>query len=320
MSRLTSYWENYDRFYDDFQKEGLNLDDLLFKTKLNFYDGKLSFSSKTKFNFNSVATAAHEITLKHKNSKGTVELKEKVGEITLEAEHNHWSKDNLSVGSFVKAVVNQSKSGCKSDAKVQLRVHHKDNILVTLGAENWNACKGLPKDFVIGTSFGQTTEGSKLAFNTLFNFNVETSYLQLVKFFAKAQKGDVTGVFLANLRRSQSDDDKKDSTNSIDISALFTKELDSTTKLGGFIGHDIDSKKTDAEVVLSKKFDKLRLNAKVTSKRSAIIGVTSVHDDITFNVAAKSTLQCKSEKDRDVESQRHWIDFKFGASVEFNRL
>ena len=319
MSRLTAYWENYDRFYDDFQKEGLNLDDLLFKTKLNFYDGKLSFSSKTKYNFNAVASAAHEITLKHKNSRGTVEIKEKVGEIAFEAEHNHWSNDCFSVGSFVKTVIKQSESSCRSDAKVQLRVQHKDNILVTLGAENWNACKGLPKDFVIGTSFGQKTEGSKLAFNTLFNFNVETSFLQFAKFFAKAQKKDVTGVFLANLKRSQSDD-KKESTNSVDISALFTKELDSTTKLGGFIGHDIDTKTTDAEVVFSKKFDRLKLNAKVTSKRNAIIGVTSVHDDITFNVAAKSTLQCKSEKEGDVESKRHWVDFKFGASVEFNRL
>ncbi len=327
MSKLTTYWESYDRFYDDFQKEGLNLDDLLLKSKFNFYDGKLTFSSKSKFNFGAVASAAHEVTLKHKCKKGTVELKEKVGEVSFESEYNHWSKDNLSVGSFVKAVVSQSEKSCSSDSKVQLRVHHNDNLLLTLGAEEWNVCKGSPQVFAIGGSYGKVTEGgdkgterTKLSFNGLLNFNVETKYLQLVRLFAKAQKGDLTGLFLANVRRTQSSDEKKETTHSVSLESRFTKEVNSTTKVGGFIAHDIDSKKTNAEVVVSKNFDRVRVNAKVNSKREAIVGITSVHDDITFNVAAKSTLQGKTEKEGDSENHRNWVDFKFGASVEFNRL
>ena len=325
MSKLTTYWESYDRFYDDFQKEGLNLDDLLLKSKFNFHDGKLTFSSKSKFNFGAVASAAHEVTLKHKSKKGTFELKEKVGEISFESEYNHGSKDNLSVGSFVKAVVSQSEKSCASDSKVQLRVHHKDNLLLTLGAERWNACKGAPQDFVIGGSYGKVTEGgekgtdrTKHSFNGLLSFNVESKYLQLARFFVKSQKGDYTGLFLANVRRTQSDD--KETTHSVSLESKFTKEINSTTKVGGHIAHDVNSKKTDAEVVVSKVFDRVRVNAKVNSKREAIVGITSVHDDITFNVATKSTLQGKTEKDGDVEKHRSWVGFKFGASVEFNRL
>ena len=88
--------------------------------------------------------------------------------------------------------------------------------------------------------------------------------------------------------------------------------------MGGLIAHDVDSKKTNAEVVVSKNFDRVKVNAKLNSKRQAIVGITSVNDDITFNVAVKSTLQGKTEKDDDVHIG--WIDFKFGASIEFNRI
>ena len=171
MSKLTTYWEDYNRFYDDFQKEGLNIDDLLLKTKLNFNDRKLTFSSKSKFNFGAVASAAHEITLKQKNKNGSIELKEKLGEVSIEAEHNLLSKDNLSVGSYVKTVVSQSEKSCCSDSKVQLRFHHKDNVLLTIGAEKWNLCQGAPKVFSVGGSYGNISEGVNYSLNALLNFN-----------------------------------------------------------------------------------------------------------------------------------------------------
>ena len=40
----TIYWENFDRSFDDFEKEGFNLDDLLVKSKLVFSGSKTTFS------------------------------------------------------------------------------------------------------------------------------------------------------------------------------------------------------------------------------------------------------------------------------------
>jgi hypothetical protein len=70
MSKQTEFWENYDRFYADFEKEGLNLDDLLLKNKFAFNNGKLTFSSKSKFNFGTKVAASHEHSLKAKVFKG----------------------------------------------------------------------------------------------------------------------------------------------------------------------------------------------------------------------------------------------------------
>lgn len=317
MSKLTAYWENYDRFYDDFQKEGLNLDDLLFKSKLNFLDNKLTFSHKSKFNFSQKgASASHELGLKHKCKHGTKELKEKAGEFSLETELNHVEKDNIKVGSFHKTVVKHGENGHSSNVKVQLRVHHKDNALVTLGVEDWNACSGHPRVFALGGSYGKATEGKKHSFNGLLHFNIETRFLQLARFFVLHNQGDFTGLFEANIKRSQNE--SNESNNAIDLTAKFTKQVCEKVKVGGLLYHDIDSKKTNAEVVVSKKFDRLTFHGKVTSNREALVGITSVRDDLTLNVALKKTLRTKPKDEG--EGNRHWFDMKFGASVEFNRL
>ncbi len=317
MSNLTAYWENYDRFYDDFQKEGLNFDDLLLKTKFNFHDNKLTFSHKSKFNFGSKgASASHEASLKHKCAKGSLEVKEKAGEFTVESERNLHSKENYKVGTFVKAVVKQGETGCCSNVKVNFRFHHKNNALFTLGTEDWNACKGYPQVLSLGGSYGKNVENAKVTFNGLLNFGVDTKFLHLAKFFVLVKQGDLTGLIQANVNRNKQEN--AEATNAFDVSASFVKQVCETTKVGGQITHDLEKKSTNAEAVLSKKFDKVRLNAKVSTKKEASFGITSTFDDVTINVSLKKVLKCKKEEGDCGKS--NWLDLKFGASVEVNRL
>lgn len=74
MSRLTETFENVDRAFDDFEKEGMTLEDFLVKTKVNFNGWKSTFSSKSKFALGTKTGLAHEYTLKHKHSGRTFEF------------------------------------------------------------------------------------------------------------------------------------------------------------------------------------------------------------------------------------------------------
>jgi hypothetical protein len=322
MSRLTEYWESYDRFYDDFEKEGMNLEDLLLKSKFNFHQGKLTFSSKSKFNIGSKVSANHEVGLKHKCSKISIDFKSKTGgENTLEIEGDSYKKEHITVAGYVKSVNNLSENKNSGDTKASVRIHHKDNLLLTLGVENWKCCNGGPKDFVIGGSFGKRVEEVKLTFNTLFNFNIDTKFLKLARFFVKGNKGDLTGLFLVNANRSESGEgEKKVTTQAFDLALKFTKQVCPKTKVGGSLSHNIDDQKTEVALVGSHQFDRLRLNAKVSTERDLTLGVTSVQDDITFSFAAKSSLGSASEDSGETKKSKYWVNYKFGASVEFNRV
>ena len=315
MSKLISYWESYDRFYDDFQKEGLSFDDLLLKSKLIFLDSKFTFSSKSKFNFERAAVA-HEVGLKVKQKKYTIELKQKQGgEVSIESENEIWKNDKFMIGSLVNCNILQSERNYENDSKVQLRFHYKDNSLFTFGVENWNKTKYPKNNFVLGGSFGKNTNESIIIHNVLFNYSIEHKFIQSIKLLRRYENKDFTKAFLVNIQRSRIED-SSNINNAFDLTALFTKQICPGLKVGGLISHEIDSQRTTTELVLSKKIDKVRLNAKINNKSEISVGLTSSYDDITINLCAKSTFKSKTIEN----SEKIIKEVKFGSSIEFNRL
>lgn len=321
MARLTEFWENFDRYYDDFEKEGLNLDDLQLKSKLNFYLGSLQFSSKSRYNFGSVVGANHDFGLKHKTPTSVIDVKTKPGENSVEAEFRIYKQGDLEVGGHTIATVKQTAEKSNTDATVNLRVHHKDNVLVTLGLRDWDFINTSPRSLALGASFGRFDRGLRLTFNAFFNFSLENKHLNLIRFLIKGSQGSFTGSFLTNVNRTVSVvDEKPEVLHAVDLALKFTESLNIFSKIGATISHDVNSKNTDAVFVGSHIVDRVRLNGKVSTKRDLTLGVTSVHDDITFSFAVKAALATAVDKTGEVEVKRHWLNYKFGASVELNRL
>lgn len=319
MSRLTEYWENYDRFYDDLQKEGQNLDDLLIKNKFGFHNGKLTFSNKSKFNFGPKVAASHEYALKAKLSKGTAEFKVKNGQYTVETELDHFAKDQINVGSFANFETNNNSEGCNTNGKVHLRIHHKDNALLTVGVENLNLCTGAAGLLALGSSFGRVVDGNRVTFNSLVKYNLEAKHLALVSFFVKAKKGDTTGLFITNVNKKRVENDPL-LTQEVDLALKVVKQVCPRTKVGGELTHDINTAKTNLTLVSSLQFDKVRVNAKLDAERALTLGITSVHDDLTLIFTAKAALQGKLEKVGEAEIKKTWVNHQFGVSAEFNRV
>ena len=321
----TLYFEDFDRSYDDFEKEGLNLDDLLLKSKFNFLNGNYTFSSKSKFAFGLKNSASHEYSLKHKGRAATINLKHKAsGETTVDADSKLYAKDNLTLRSFSKFVLNQNERKKNLDATVMLRFHHKNNALLSLGVENWSALNGSPDTVSAYTSYGQNTDGANLVFNTYLNYNFVQKFLPKATFLVRAEKGDIHGYLQAAVSRTRKETDEAENPvridQEIDLLAKFVKVIDSKKKVGATIAYNLESKKSDAAIYFSHVLDRVRLNARVTTDRALTVGVTSAFDDVTVNFAAGSVLNTKTETVGELETKTHWADFNFGLTVEFNRV
>lgn len=321
----TLYFEDFDRSYDDFEKEGLNLDDLLLKSKFAFLSGKYTFSSKSKFAFGTKNSAAHEYSLKHKCDTATINLKHKAnGETTIDSDAKCYTKDNLTLRSYSKFVLNQNEKSKNLDATVMLRFHHKKNALFSVGVENWSALNGSPDTLTAYTSYGNVNNGANLVFNTYLNYNFVHKFLPRATFLLRAEKGDVHGYLQANVNRNRVETNETENpvhiNQAIDLLAKFVKVIDSKKRLGATVTYNLENKKSDAAIYFSHVLDRVKLNARVTTDRRLAVGITSAFDDVTINFAAGSVFNSKTETSGEVETRNHWADFNFGLTVEFNRV
>lgn len=319
----TIYWENFDRSFDDFEKEGFNLDDLLVKSKSVFSGSKTTFSSKSKFNFGVKNSAVHEYSVKRKLQSGNLEFKHKDnGETTLEADSQILTKDKVSLNSFSKFIFTQSENKKSLIGNVMFRVHHKNNSLISFGVEDWNSLEGRPKFISAYTSYGHKADKLNLNLNTYFNFDLENKCLPLAKFLVKGEKDNFTGYLQANLTRVHEAPEEKEKpvviVQAVDLVAKFVNVLDSKTKVGGALKYNVENKNSEAAIFASHSLDRVKLNAKVDTNRTLSFGVTSAFDDVTLNFASKSVLNVTNPADS--EKRNSWVNFKFGATVEFNRL
>lgn len=321
----TLYFEDFDRSYDDLEKEGLNLDDLLVKSKFAFLNGKYTFSSKSKFAFGVKNSASHEYSLKHKCQRATINLKHKaVGETTVDADAKCYNKDNLTLRTYSKFVLNQNEKNKNLDATVMLRFHHKDNALFSVGVENWSALNGSPDTVTAYTSYGNNNNGANLVFNSYFNYNFIHKFLPKATFLVRAEKGDIHGYLQANVIRNRVETNETENpvhiNQAIDLLAKVVKVIDPKKRLGATIAYNLENKKSDVAVYWSQVLDRVRLNARVTTDRALTVGITSAFDDVTINFAAGSVLNTKVETVGEVETKNHWANFNFGLTVEFNRV
>ena len=114
---LTQFFESHDRSYNDFEKEGLNLDDLMLKTKLAFVDGKYTFSSKSRYNLGEKNSSDHEYGLKvacpvqHNCPNPLLDFKHKKNgevsatfDVSLPDQHDH-----IKLSKYLKVVYNHKK-------------------------------------------------------------------------------------------------------------------------------------------------------------------------------------------------------------------
>lgn len=315
MSKLTLNWEDHDKFYDDFQKEGFTHNDIHFKTRFNFFSNKLTFKHNSKFTFcEKGACAQHDITVKHSIPSGYVEVKEKSGEINVKTDYNHLNQDCVSFDTFHNTRIYKQDEGQDTNSKLLLRFHHKDNFLLAAGFEDFKASKGVPEILSLGASYGKVIDGVRYTLNGLTHLHNDTRSVKFLKFFLFAKDGDFNKLIQANFNRKP-DQEKSD----IDLSLKFTNQICESTKVGGAFTYDVDKKRTTSEVVLLKKFDKVNFHAKANSNKEAFIGITSQLEDITLNISVKKALHCKNSEE-SLDKKGHWLDFSFGASVEFRRI
>lgn len=326
----TAYFENYDKEYDDFFKQGLNFDDFLLKTKFKF-NKNYTFSSKSKFKLGEKSSLSHEYGVKHSCSRGSVEFKHKEsGEETLEVDQRLADKDDFSVSTLSKVVYSKSEKNCVCNVNSMLRIHHKNNALFSFGLENWNPCSGRPNEVSSYGSYFLNHDLGRFTFNAFTNFRVSEHLLTNFKFLVRREGNDnLNGYLLVNVDRSLVDATPQNSSdtetkqvvkNSASVLLKALKTVDSTTKLGAALNYDVDTKQTNAVLASSHNLEGVRVNARLGSDRTLDLGLTSVNNDLTLNFSAHTELKSSTEKVGETDVTKFWPAFKFGLTAEYQRL
>lgn len=323
---MTAYFENNDRFYDDFEKEGMNLNDLQLKNKFNFKAGKHTFSSKSRFDVGTKSKVSHELGFKTKCSGGFVDIKAKNnGEVSLDTDNQCIVKDDVILRSYSKFVFEQNEAKKNLNADVMMRVHHKDNALFSFGCEKWNVCAGAPTTASVYGSYGHNVEGTRFTGNMYVNYDIKNKFVPLAKFFVRAQKDKLHGFIQANINSTQNtvEDTEKPKTvtsQKYDLVARVFNQVNDTCKAGLTLKYNVDAKKADVVLSGSHVADRVKFNGKIESDKSVTVGVTSVMDDVTVAFAARSALMTVTEKVEDKDVNKYHANFNFGLTAEFNRL
>jgi len=324
---LTEYFENFERSYDDFEKEGMNLDDLQVKNKFNFMNGKYTFSSKSKFNFGAKNRAAHEFGLKHKCKRATIDCKSKdAGEVSIESDSKCVTKDNMALYTYAKFALDQGENRRNLNTDVMFRIHHKDNVLFSFGVEKFNFSSA-PTNYSAYGSYGHNMDGNdKVTANVYLNYDVKNKFLPLAKFLIKGQKDKVHGYVQANINSTQNtveDSEKQQkivTSQQYDFIARVISQVTDSTKAGATLRYNVDKKQADLTLSGSHVVDRVRFNGKLSCDNSLTLGVTSVFDDVTVNFAARSELKTTKQTVEEKEVSKHHVNYNFGLSAEFNRL
>jgi len=334
---LTLYFENFDKSYDNFEKEGLNLDNLLFKTSFGFGQGKLNFNSKSVFAKD--GSINHDYGLKLKDSTGTFTFKSNdAGELSLETDNKCLSKDDLNLFAYSKFVFTPAEGlgNKKLEGNVMLRFHHRDNLLVSLGLEKWNAFAA-PKAISAYGSFGFKKDNITSSLSGHVKYDIEKKSVVNGRVVVHGSQGDLNGYLQVrydspkptekptegqNLEEQNSEkNDKKKVEDNVKVTLKVHKQVKPCLKTGLVVNYGVNSKEVDASLHASKQVDNVRINAKVDTKNTLTYGFTHTKDDLTLGFTAENQLLNDATEQNDkIVVTNHWGKFKFGLSAEYNRI
>eukprot|EP00340_Litonotus_pictus_P007684 CAMPEP_0170520676 /NCGR_PEP_ID=MMETSP0209-20121228/6007_1 /TAXON_ID=665100 ORGANISM="Litonotus pictus, Strain P1" /NCGR_SAMPLE_ID=MMETSP0209 /ASSEMBLY_ACC=CAM_ASM_000301 /LENGTH=259 /DNA_ID=CAMNT_0010807143 /DNA_START=249 /DNA_END=1028 /DNA_ORIENTATION=- len=259
----------------------------------------------------------------------------------MEHQSKFYRKKDIEVGAYIKMALDQGEYRRNFSSTTQLRLHFKEHLLVSLGLEDWDMFQDSPQTLSSYFSYGKKLEKGRVSFNAYLSYNRQIKFLNGVKLYIVRETDDFNGVVEIKNKNSfdpitaeansslnsEAKDGKGDKTESLNpvshevsFNIYFNKKMDEDTVVGGSFNYDVNSKSSDAELMCAKRIDRVKLIGKVATDRSLTFGIESNFDDISLIFATKSTLGCKTDKIGEHEVTKHWVDYKFGVALGFNRI
>lgn len=332
MARLTDYHEDYNKNFEEFESQTFYIPDydLVAKTNLKFYKGRVLFNSTSSYNLLQKVSSSHKYKLSHQVRNSQTEFNHNsLGETNVEHENLFYQRPNYDLGAYFNMNLDQGEYRRNFLTAASLRYHHKDDLMLSLGVDNWDPLAFSPKNLTLNLSLGRRIkEKYKLSLNTYLSYSRSMQVISDAKFYVIGRTND-TNALIEIVNNNSVDnnvtiDEKNNSSNvsshSIRINSRFNKVLNDKVVLGGNFSHDVNSKTSTFDLLGSFKIDRVKIISKLSSDRSLSLGINSVFDGIALNFGVKSKLGCKTDTLGERELTKHWIDYKFGFGISFDRV
>lgn len=313
---IKSTFYDYDDFYREFQNKYLSYknNDLQLRSKITLNNNSL-FISKMKLNTNSsnsksLFTRNAYFSFLFKSIKENFEIETNSNEDLKLYNFNSFSVSNSVLLSYM---INSSILSFNNKSAISLSYK---NLLFSFGFENFSSLFKKNEDSLIffsGRLYGKSVNSNKTSINIKADYNIYSSYLNMIKFFIKNSDNDFKSLLEININRKKIDEMMYD--NSLCFSYKFLKKLNDW-KFGASILHDIDSQRVVSDMIIQKRMDKdTVIKTRFTNERNIFIGYSKrFSDNISINIVNKIQLLCEKNNNLGL---KHWFDYRFGFSIQF---
>lgn len=347
MSQFYTINEEYSENFKQFEEENFEIstEDLTAKTNLSFNKGRTNLQSTHSYNFLPKNSVFHEIAVTTSSRNAEAKFKQNIyGETEVELNNVFYKNPTLQLGSFFNATLDQGEYRRNFAAKTLLRLFYKNNILASLGIEDWDLVKKSPSVFSSSISYGKSNEkGDIFTFNGYLKYDSNQKLITDSKVYLTRENEKFKGLFEASSNNTlevaeQNATTPDSNTNAttpvsdatptatktvnrdINLGLRFSHQYRENTLIGSAINYNINNKTTDAEVMINQKIDRVNFIARGATEGTLALGVKSNFDGLVVGIGMKSKICNKTTTSQDIEVHSNWVDTRFGFNVEFNRL
>lgn len=312
MLKLTEFWEDYDKFFREFENEGgIGLDDLAIKSRIET-NGNFLIKTFSKFNQGlRPMPMTHNLYFSLNKHDSNVEVSIDEDKVEITSSINRLMKP-YQLGIYLKSTLNAQGNLTGLNSNFELRMNFKHFAFLGLGVNGISKVGGMPKSLSLSTSYGKFLRGHRLTINTLFDYNLKSKNLSNFKFLLKMKKSEFTGFVCAESSKNE----KAMTQNDVSLKCIY--QLNDQVKLGLSASKDLTKQTSVTSFLYSRFFDRVRVNARLDSTNSFSLGITSIYKGITISAAIKTDLVKKAS---DWNKNVNWgINHKFGFSAEISNL
>lgn len=205
----------------------------------------------------------------------------KKSDVTLEGKFNLYRRDNLHVALYEKVILEQNEKRRALPSNLQLRIHHEDNKIISLGVENYDVLNRVqPNDLSASGLYGHDLRnGFRVFGGASALFRVSTSNFLNHRYLLGVRHRDVRATAeLACNRVNTPVVIEGEKSEKSEVQKVLDVKIDgvinSTLKTGADVNYNFDTKNFGMRVYAEHQFDSsTSLRARIDNFDSLTFGL-----------------------------------------------
>jgi len=247
----------------------------------------------------------------------------------LDGNFQIYHKDDLYLSLFSKNQYTQKDAVRSSDNRIQLRVHHSNNKIFSIGVEKWNTFESSHPDLLSlwGVCGHLLADGTQVMGGVGAGYSLGSKSLAYHKYLLgwkhKKCSGYLETSFSHETVTEEHAETKVKTTKDVlkkRVNLFSDSNINDKIKVSGELKIDLDNPKQPEATFASeyKIDDSTTLKKKISTDRSFTTGITHNYKNfVLFNITCRVSLK-EGKTEGENPKKFNIPQYKFGVQVDFN--